>query len=100
MSPEESETDSERRQATVLFADISGFTAIAEKTDPEVVTTVMNRCFAQLEQIVRDHGGYVDKFIGDAIMALFGVPTAIEQAPRQAVNAAIEMGGSLGRLNE
>src|SRR5262249_47405404 len=91
--------DSERRQATVLFADISGFTAMSEKMDPEEVTEVMNRCFAILEEVVRAHGGHVDKFIGDCVMALFGVPVAIENAPKQALNAAIEMRNRVYQLN-
>jgi class 3 adenylate cyclase len=57
--------DSERRLATVLFADISGFTAMAEKLDPEEVTSTINRCFATLAAAVAEHGGYVDKYIGD-----------------------------------
>jgi class 3 adenylate cyclase/tetratricopeptide (TPR) repeat protein len=92
--------DSERRQATILFADIAGFTAMSEKMDPEDVTTVMNECFAMMEESVRGHGGIVDKFIGDCIMALFGVPNAIENAPRQAVNAAIDMRNRLAQLRD
>jgi class 3 adenylate cyclase len=56
---------SERRQATVLFADISGFTAMSEKLDPETVTDVVNRCFRALDTVVAAHGGHVDKYIGD-----------------------------------
>src|SRR5713101_7249273 len=99
MSPEGTDRTSERRQATGLFADISGFTAMSEKIDPEEVTTVMNGCFAMMEAIVRSHGGTIDKYIGDCIMALFGVPTAIEHAPRQALNAAIEMRKQLESFN-
>jgi class 3 adenylate cyclase/tetratricopeptide (TPR) repeat protein len=92
--------DSERRYATVVFADVSGFTAMSRKLDPEEVTHVMNGCFGLLEEVVRGHGGHVDKYIGDCIMALFGVPTALEHAARQAVNAAIEMRNRLSRFNE
>jgi len=94
------DSDSERRQATVLFADVSGFTAMSEAMDPEDVTTAMNRCFEMLEAAVESYGGHVDKYIGDCVMALFGVPKAIEQAPRQAVNAAIEMRRRLYALNQ
>src|SRR5689334_14329029 len=83
--------DSERRQATVLFADISGFTAMSERMDPEETTSLMNECFAMLEAAVRNHGGTVDKYIGDCIMALFGVPDALEHAAQRALNAAIDM---------
>src|SRR5262245_65076377 len=99
MSSDAMSRDGERRQATVVFADISGFTAMSEKSDPELVTTVINRCFARLEDIIQAHGGHVDKYIGDCVMALFGVPTAIENAPRQALNAAIEMRNALARQN-
>jgi class 3 adenylate cyclase/tetratricopeptide (TPR) repeat protein len=90
---------SERRQATVLFADISGFTAMSEKLDPEAVTDVVNRCFRALDGIVAAHGGHVDKYIGDCVMALFGVPAALERAPQQAINAAIEMRHAIAELN-
>jgi class 3 adenylate cyclase/tetratricopeptide (TPR) repeat protein len=91
MEPREPSTASERRQATVMFADISGFTAMSERLDPEDVTLVINRCWTILERIIIDHGGSVDKYIGDCIMALFGVPHAIENAPKQTVNAAIDI---------
>ena len=83
--------DSERRFATVLFADVSGFTAMSHRMDPEDMTGIMNRCFEILEQVVVEHGGHVDKYIGDCIMALFGVPRALERAPLRAVHAAREM---------
>jgi len=89
---------SERRLASVMFADISGFTAMSEKSDPEDVTAVMNQCFEMLEVVVREHGGYVDKYIGDCIMALFGVPNALEDAAARAVNAAIEIRGRMRGL--
>lgn len=91
---------SERRHATVLFADISGFTALSEQLDPEVVTSVMNRCYEMLERIVLTHGGTVAQYQGDCVVALFGVPTAIEDTPRQAVNAAIEIRNRLRELDE
>lgn len=81
--------ESERRHVSVMFADVSGFTAISRTMDPEDVTDLMNACFAILERVVIDHGGHVDKYIGDCVMALFGAPSAIEDAPRQAVNASI-----------
>jgi class 3 adenylate cyclase len=91
--------ESERRQATVLFADISGFTAMSEKLDPEELTVAINRCFATLAEAVSAHGGHVDKYIGDCVMALFGVPQALEKAPTHAINAAIEMKNRLAALN-
>src|SRR5690242_6825344 len=100
MEPPRLPKDSERRYATVLFADISGFTSMSEKLDPEDVTEVMNHCFSFLEEVVTSHGGHVDKYIGDCVMALFGVPAALENAPQQAINAAIEMRSGLQRLVE
>ena len=90
---------SDRRQATVVFADISGFTALSQKMDPEDMADTMDSCFRVLEKVVVERGGTVDKFIGDCVMALFGAPKALEHAPRQAVNAAIEMRNALKRFN-
>src|SRR5947209_3382180 len=100
MQPPRLPKDSERRQATVLFADIAGFTAMSEKLDPEEVTNLVNRCFAMLASAVAAHGGHVDKYIGDCVMALFGVPAALEKAPQQAINAAIEMRNRLAQMNQ
>lgn len=82
---------SERKNVTVLFADISGFTAMSEKLDPEEVTALMNGCMALLAKEVIRYEGYVDKFIGDCIMALFGAPVAHENDPELAVRAALGM---------
>src|SRR5574342_47426 len=91
--------ESERRRATILFADISGFTAMSERMDPEEVTTVMNDCFRMMGAIVSRHEGTIDKYIGDCMMALFGVPVAVEDAPWKAVNAALEIRNELERIN-
>src|SRR6185295_6000578 len=92
--------EGQRRHATVFFADISGFTAMSEKLDPEEVTDIMNGCFTMIERIVADHGGQIDKYIGDAVMALFGASNAIEFAARHAVLAAIEIRAGLVRFNQ
>jgi class 3 adenylate cyclase/tetratricopeptide (TPR) repeat protein len=89
----------ERRQVTVLFTDISGFTALAETMDPEEVRQVMNACFAQLGPVVEAYGGTIDKFIGDAIMALFGAPIAHENDAERAVRAALAMMEALRAFN-
>ena len=98
MSDHDSTREAQRRQATVVFADISGFTAMSEKLDPEDVTEIMNGCFAMVEQIVLDHGGTIDKFIGDAVMALFGAVGALENAPRRAVQASLEIRDAIDRF--
>lgn len=83
--------ESERRVVTVLFVDISGFTAMSEKMDPESLAALMNQCFSMMEKIIEHYGGTIDKFIGDCVMVLFGVPAALEHSARNAVNTAIEI---------
>ena len=92
--------ESERRIATVMFADISGFTAMSEKMDPEQVTCTMNDCFCMMEQCIDLHGGTIDKFMGDCVMVLFGLPQALEDAPQKAVNTAIELRNQLYKFNQ
>jgi class 3 adenylate cyclase/tetratricopeptide (TPR) repeat protein len=83
-----------------MFADISGFTAMSEKMDPEQVTCTMNDCFCMMGDCIETHGGTIDKFIGDCVMVLFGVPKALEDAPQKAVNAAIEIRNRLYKFNK
>ncbi len=99
MSENNHSIESERRIATVMFADISGFTAMSEKMDPEQVTCTMNDCFCMMEECINTHGGTVDKFMGDCVMVLFGVPKALEDAPQKAVNTAIELRNRLYKFN-
>jgi class 3 adenylate cyclase len=89
----------ERRQVTVMFADISGFTAMSEKLDPEEVRSLINACFERLGQAIDRFGGHIDKFIGDEIMALFGAPAAHENDPERALRAALEMMAVLEEFN-
>jgi adenylate cyclase len=90
---------------TVLFTDLKDFSTIAEHTDPEVLMDWLNEYMAAMTQVVFDHGAVVDKFIGDAIMALFGVPiacdtpAAIQLEAQSAVNCAIGMAVALAQLN-
>lgn len=84
-------SEAERRRATVLFADITGFTALTEKLEPVEAHRIVSGCLRVLDEASRKHGASVDKYLGDCVMAVFGVPVAIEDAPRAAVNAAIEM---------
>ncbi|MCC6740774.1 MAG: tetratricopeptide repeat protein [Planctomycetia bacterium] len=81
----------ERRVVTVLFADVSGFTSLAEKLDPEEVEERIRACWARLTPVVERHGGYVDKYIGDAVMVLFGAPTAHEDDPERAVRCSLAL---------
>jgi len=92
--------EGERKNVTVMFADISGFTAMSEKIDPEIVTDIMNECFRDMGGCIEQHGGTIDKFIGDSVMALFGVPKTLEDAPHRAIETALEMRNRLLRFNE
>jgi class 3 adenylate cyclase len=89
----------ERRFATVLFADIVDSTGLAEREDPEVVRALVDQVFERAADVVERHGGSVEKFIGDAVLALFGVPSAHEDDPERAVRAALEMQLAVGALN-
>jgi len=89
----------ERKLITVMFADIAGFTGLAETMDPEQVRDLMNACFEQLVPAVTQYGGTVDKFIGDEIMALFGAPVAHENDPERALRAALCMQEAITAFN-
>ena len=93
------QVESERRHVTVVFADISGFTAMSEKLDPEEVTHIINACFKTLVEVIFKYEGTIDKFIGDEIMALFGAPIAHENDPERAIRAALEMQARLREFN-
>jgi len=91
--------DGERKDVAVIFADISGFTSMSEELDPEEVRDLMNNCFKGLVDIIYKYEGYVDKFIGDCIMALFGAPIAHENDPERAVRCSLELLEELERFN-
>ncbi|RUM95919.1 adenylate/guanylate cyclase domain-containing protein [Pseudaminobacter arsenicus] len=83
--------DADRRTVTVLFADLSGFTALSEQLDPEVMQAMQNELFEEMTAAVQSFGGFVDKFIGDALLALFGAPVSHEDDPERALRAALDM---------
>lgn len=91
--------ESERRHVTVMFADVTGFTALSEQIDPELLSTLLNECFKELVLVVHKYEGTVDKFIGDAIMVIFGAPLAHENDPERAVRCALEMMEDIKRFN-
>jgi adenylate cyclase len=85
---------------TVLFSDIRSFTSISERMDPRALLDFLNEYFAGMVESVLSHQGVVDKFIGDAIMAVFGAPVPEPEDPLRAVKAALEMRARLERINE
>ena len=90
----------ERRKATVLFADLSGYTAVAERMDPETVKSMVDRALQRLGQEVDRYGGRVDKYIGDNVMAVFGAPVAHEDDPERAVRAGLAMQRAMEEIND
>jgi class 3 adenylate cyclase/tetratricopeptide (TPR) repeat protein len=89
----------ERKYATVVFADIVGSTSLADREDAEVVQTVIGRAFDRLSVEIARYEGLLEKFMGDALLAIFGVPRAHEDDPERAVRAAFEMQAVLSELN-
>jgi class 3 adenylate cyclase len=88
----------ERRLATVLFADIQGFTTLAERLDFEVVTDLIKAVWLKIDTVLEDHDGYIDKHIGDAVMAVWGAPYAGENDAEQAVHAGLAIQRALIEL--
>lgn len=91
--------EGERRDVTILFQDVRGFTSIAERTDPRVLVRVVNRLFTEMVAAVEAHGGVIRQFTGDGVMALFGAPVQHADDPRRAVLAALDMVARLPGLN-
>jgi adenylate cyclase len=88
-----------KRQAVVLFADIRGFTALSEELSPDEIASLLNEYFTEMVEIVFEHGGALDKFMGDALMAIWGAPLTHPDDPDRAASAAVAMQRSLARLN-
>ena len=88
-----------RKVVTVVFADVTGSTALGERLDPEALRRVMGRYFDEMAAVIQSHGGTVEKFIGDAVMAVFGIPRLHEDDAVRAVRAAIGMREALEDLN-
>ena len=89
----------ERRPITVLFSDIRGFTAIAESMGPDAVAQLLSEYFSEMVEVIFEHGGTLDKFIGDAVMALWGAPIAHSDDPDRALEAAVAMQRTIEELN-
>jgi class 3 adenylate cyclase len=89
-----------RKTVTILFADVVGSTSLGERTDPESTRRMLSRYFDVMRTVVERHGGSVEKFIGDAVMAVFGIPVLHEDDALRAVRAAHEMRSSVALLNQ
>jgi len=90
----------ERKQVTVMFADTAGYTSISEKLDPEEVYSLMGQVFEILIHKVTEYGGTVNEFTGDGVMALFGAPIALEDAPQRAIRAGLAIHREIVQFNE
>jgi class 3 adenylate cyclase/tetratricopeptide (TPR) repeat protein len=95
----EERTGEVRKVVTIVFADVTGSTALGERLDPETLRRVMGRYFDEMATVIERHGGTVEKFIGDAVMAVFGIPLLHEDDAVRAVRAADGMRSALGDLN-
>jgi class 3 adenylate cyclase len=93
------EVREERRIVTVLFADMAGFTARAERLDPEDVRAILDRYYTRLRSEIEAFGGTVEKFIGDAVVAVFGAPVAHGDDPERAMRAAFAIRDAVGQMN-
>ena len=83
--------ESERKQVTVMFCDLSGYTEMTERLDPEEVRVVVNRVFQMTSMIIAKYEGVIERYIGDCVLAAFGIPKAHEDDPVRAVKAALEI---------
>jgi len=91
--------DEVRKTVTIVFCDVVGSTRLGERLDPEAVRRVMTRFFREMQAVLERHGGTVEKFIGDAVMAVFGIPVLHEDDALRAIRAAVEMRDALEQLN-
>ena len=98
--PENLRLGGERRELSILFSDIRGFTSLSETMDPEALVEVLHEFLDPMSEIIVKHGGTIDKYIGDAIMALFGAPLDMPDHSRQACRTALEMVQSLKALDQ
>jgi len=99
-SPEGLNLGGERREITILMADIRGFTNLSSHLEPEKVVTLVNNFLSEMTRVIISYGGTIDEFIGDAILALFGAPRAMEDHAEKAVACALEMQQAMQAVNE
>ncbi len=99
-SPEGLKLGGERREITILMADIRGFTNLSSQLEPEKVVTLVNNFLSQMTRVIISRGGTIDEFIGDAILALFGAPRAMDGHAEKAVACALEMQQAMQAVNQ
>ncbi len=99
-NPEEAKLGGVRREVTVLFSDVRGFTALSEKNEPEEVVAMLNEYFTAMTEVIFRWDGTLDKFVGDEILAFWGAPLAQHDHAERALRCAIEMSDCLDRLRE
>src|SRR5215211_6253010 len=99
LSAQASATGESRKVVTVLFSDVAGSTVLGEELDPESLRRLMGRYFPEMQAIVHQDEATTEKFIGDAVMAVFGVPRLHEDDALRAVRAAVDMREALAQLN-
>lgn len=98
--PGQAKLGGHRRELTVMFTDIRGFSRFSETLEPEVLSAYLNQYLTPMTELVRAHSGMLDKYIGDAIMAVYGAPLPLEQHAEEACSTALAMLEALGPLNE
>lgn len=97
--PERYDMQARSEQLTVMFCDMHGFTALAERLQPQQVQALLNDLFNRFTQVIRAHGGTIDKYVGDCIMAFWGAPVPMPDHARRAVDAALGIVASVAELN-
>src|SRR6266487_3108036 len=98
--PDRLSNSEERRVVTIMFADITGSTPLADRLDPEDMRAILTGYFNLMAEQIRKHGGTLEKYIGDAVMAVFGAPIAHEDDPDRAIRAALDMQTALAQFNQ
>ena len=99
LKKKEVSSKSERKHITILFSDLSGYTAMTEKLDPESVRMILSRIFQKISMIITKYDGFIERYVGDSVMAVFGIPKAHEDDPIRAIRAAIEIHDSVKSIS-
>ncbi len=96
----QNETKSERKYVTIIFTDLSGYTKMTEILDPEDVRSVLESVFKKIARIIMDFDGFIERYIGDSVMAVFGIPNTHEDDPVRAILASMQIHAAVNRMNE